>query len=209
MTITLNHRQQIIIMASAGILFVGLAVCVGYLLLRDAQQGGDVVPRDSRYAGRSMNQSVQLESVQPTSTADNDRLLFLIEEEKLAHDVYTAMYEEYGVRVFSSISRSETTHQTRLLDLLDARGLDDPRSSEIGVFKNTDLQKLYDTLIAQGNQNVTEAYKVGVAIEQKDIADIEEDLKNIDAGHTDIVDALNALLRGSRNHLQAFNRQLG
>jgi hypothetical protein len=95
------------------------------------------------------------------------------------------------------------------MELLDTRAIDDPRSSEVGVFKNADLQKLYDSLIAQGYQNVTEAYKVGVAIEQKDIADIEQDLKSIDGAQTDVVDALNALLRGSQNHLQAFNRQLG
>jgi hypothetical protein len=208
MAITLTTKQQIISMVVGGLLLLGLALTLGYI---SGQAERDNVTRwgGNNYSGQHTISDINSTTVSPTSTSDTDRLLFLIEEEKLAHDVYTKLYEKYGARVFSSISRSETTHGARLLDLLDARGIDDPRSSELGVFKNTDLQKLYDTLIAQGNQNITEAYKVGVAIEEKDIADIEADLKNIDASHTDIIDALNSLLRGSRNHLQAFNRQLG
>lgn len=208
MTITLTTKQQIIIMAGAGVLLLGLALALGYIG-GNAQQNSATRLGQYGYTGQSMARATLAESALPTSASDTDRLLFLIEEEKLAHDVYTVMYEEYGVRVFSSIARSETMHGDRMLALLDARGIDDPRSSKIGVFKNTDLQKLYDTLIAQGNQNISEAYKVGVAIEEKDIADIEADLKNIDTNHADIVDTLGLLLRGSRNHLQAFNRQLG
>lgn len=208
MAITLTTKQQIIIMIAAGILILGLALTLGYIS-GEAQRNTVTRMGGYNYSGRSLTNDAASVSVQPTSAADTDRLLFLIEEEKLAHDVYTKMYEKYGIRIFSSIARSETMHGDRMLDLLDARGIDDPRSNQVGVFKNTDLQKLYDTLIAQGNQNFTEAYKVGVAIEQKDIADIETDLKNINPDHADIIDTLGLLLRGSRNHLQAFERQLG
>jgi hypothetical protein len=42
-------------------------------------------------------------------------LLFMREEEKLARDVYLAMHDEYGVRVFSNISGSEQKHMDALV----------------------------------------------------------------------------------------------
>jgi hypothetical protein len=134
------------------------------------------------------------------------QLLYLIEEEKLAHDVYTVFYEKYGARVFGNILVSESTHQDRVLTLLRARNISDPRSTEIGVFTNTDLQKFYDDLIAQGSQNETEAFKAGVIIEETDIADITEQLSN--TTDEDVVLALEDLRKGSENHLRAFKRQL-
>lgn len=207
MSPTFSHKQQVVIFISIAVLFAALVGVTGYLLA--TLYGANRVDDKVSYSGNSLVAPNATSTVPETKSSDIDRLVFLIEEEKLAHDVYTKLYEKYGVRVFSSIARSETTHQNRIMELLDTRAIDDPRSAEVGVFKNADLQKLYDTLIAQGYQNVTEAYKVGVAIEQKDIADIEQDLKNMDNAQTDVVDALNALLRGSQNHLQAFNRQLG
>lgn len=136
----------------------------------------------------------------------SEQLLYLIEEEKLAHDVYTVMYQKYGANVFGNILQSESTHQGRVLTLLEARSIADPRSSEVGVFKNQELQALYNQLIEQGSRNATEAYKAGVAIEEKDIADISTQLST--AKDDDVIAALESLRSGSENHLRAFNRQL-
>jgi hypothetical protein len=134
------------------------------------------------------------------------QLVYLIEEEKLAHDVYTVFYEEYGARVFGNILKSESTHQERVLSLLEARNIADPRSSELGVFNDNDLQKFYDDLIEQGMQNETEAFRVGVIIEETDIADITTQLST--TTEEDVIIALEDLRRGSENHLRAFNKQL-
>jgi hypothetical protein len=133
-------------------------------------------------------------------------LTYLIEEEKLAHDVYTKMYELWGARVFGNILQSESTHQDEVLRLLMARGVADPRTDTIGTFNNAGLQAFYNQLIAQGSQSAAEAYKVGVAIEEKDIADINTQLKT--ASDTDVITVLEKLRRGSENHLRAFNRQI-
>jgi hypothetical protein len=139
----------------------------------------------------------------------SDELAYLIEEEKLAHDVYQMMYNKWGSRVFSNIKNSETTHQDMLLAIMNSRGIADPRKSDIGKFTDPDLQALYDKLIAQGNQSQSEAYKVGVVIEETDIADINKMLKSLDPKDTDIKAVLENLLNGSENHLRAFNRQVG
>lgn len=141
-----------------------------------------------------------------TEDSSTEQLKYLIEEEKLAHDVYTKMYELYGARVFGNILKSESTHQDSVLTLLNARGIADPRTSEVGTFNNTELQQLYDSLIAKGEQSAADAYEVGVAIEEKDIADISTQLET--AQDEDIITTLESLRRGSENHLRAFNRQL-
>ena len=50
----------------------------------------------------------------------SDELAYLIEEEKLAHDVYQMMYNKWGSRVFSNIKNSETTHQDMLLAIMNS-----------------------------------------------------------------------------------------
>lgn len=140
------------------------------------------------------------------NSSTNDLLLYLIEEEKLAHDIYTKMYEMYGERVFGNILRSESTHQERVLTLLGTRGIADPRSSVIGVFTNIELQNLYNDLLAKGSISEKDAFEVGVIIEEKDIADISTQLSA--ATDDDVIQTLEDLRRGSENHLRAFNRQL-
>lgn len=135
-------------------------------------------------------------------------LAYLLEEEKLAHDVYQSMYDEWGARVFSNIQGSETMHQKLVLALMESRNLPDSRTTEFGKFNDPALQQLYDELIAQGSQNVTEAYKAGVAVEEKDIADLKQTLAALDPKDTDVKDVVENLIHASENHLRAFNRQL-
>jgi hypothetical protein len=116
------------------------------------------------------------------------------------------MYQTYGANVFGSILQSESTHQDRVLALLQARNIADPRSSVVGVFVNQDLQALYDQLVQQGNRSVTEAYNVGMIIEEKDIADISTQLST--TTDDDVIATLESLRSASENHLRAFNRQL-
>lgn len=148
-----------------------------------------------------------------TTQASNDQattqnLIYLIEEEKLAHDVYQVLYEKWGLRTFNNIKNSESTHQQMVLAVMGSRGIIDPRIGEVGKFTNQELQTLYDKLIAQGTQNQTEAYKVGVAIEELDINDLKRMIDNLDPKDTDISGVFESLLNGSENHLRAFNRKL-
>lgn len=140
------------------------------------------------------------------SASTEDLLLYLIEEEKLAHDVYTVLGDTWGGNTFSNILASETTHQSQVLTLLTTYGLADPRSAEIGVFTNPDLQVLYDQLIAQGLTSQTEAYKVGVLIEETDIVDLASAI----ATTTDpnVISTLEKLSAASENHRAAFSKKL-
>lgn len=141
-----------------------------------------------------------------TQDVTAEQLTYLIEEEKLAHDVYTAMLEKWGARVFGNILQSEQSHQSQVLTVMESRKIADPRSSKLGVFVNKDLQSLYDQLISKGNQSANDAYEVGVAIEELDIDDLTKMLAT--AKDADVISMMENLRRGSENHLRAFNNQL-
>ncbi|MEN9962844.1 MAG: hypothetical protein RIS66_1257 [Actinomycetota bacterium] len=141
-----------------------------------------------------------------TADATAEQLVYLIEEEKLAHDVYSKMFELWGSKVFGNILNSEESHQSQVLTVMATRDIADPRSSQEGVFKNADLQKLYDELIAKGSKSAVDAYEVGVAIEVLDIDDLTKMLAT--AKDADVIAMMENLRRGSENHLRAFNNQL-
>jgi len=134
-------------------------------------------------------------------------LKFMREEEKLAHDVYVALYSLWGANVFYQISLSETTHTEAILALLTKYDIEDPgATTALGEFADPELQTLYNTLMTLGQVNLIEALKVGALIEETDIRDIHEKLAITNAA--DIVMVYTSLLCGSRNHLRAFNDNL-
>lgn len=135
--------------------------------------------------------------------AEIDGLLYMREEEKLAHDVYVALYAKYRLNVFSNISSAELNHMSAVKTLLDRYGLPDPaKGNGVGVFSNEQLQVLYDALILRGSQSLPEALKVGGAIEEIDISDLETHLAT--TNRSDIHTVYSNLESASCNHLRAF-----
>ena len=132
-------------------------------------------------------------------------LQYMREEEKLAHDVYVTLYAKWQLPIFNNISYSEARHTSAIKNLLDRYGIADPAAGKaVGEFTNPDLQKMYNELVAQGSQSAANAIQVGVTIEQTDIRDLQTQLQNIK--QWDIQRVYNNLLRGSQNHLRAFQR---
>jgi hypothetical protein len=130
-------------------------------------------------------------------------LLFMREEEKLARDVYLALFEQWGTPSFQNIATSEQAHMDALLSLINQYGLEDPAAgNSAGVFSDPDLQALYNQLIATGSQSLADALIVGAAVEEIDILDLQGSLAQTSNG--DIVPVYQNLLAGSENHLRAF-----
>jgi hypothetical protein len=135
-------------------------------------------------------------------------LMYMREEEKLAHDVYVALFNVWGANVFSQIALSEAEHTEAIRRLIEAHGLEDPAATNpAGMFENDDLQALYDKLVAMGQTSLIDALKVGCLIEEKDIQDINDKKAEV-LDEPDIVQVYDNLLCGSRNHLRAFNATL-
>jgi hypothetical protein len=133
-------------------------------------------------------------------------LLYMREEEKLARDVYNALYATWGQPTFQNIASSEQTHMDAVKQLLDRYGLTDPALAP-GQFTDPNLQALYNQLVAQGSTSLTDALNVGAQIEQTDIADLQSRLTQTD--NADIQFVYNNLLSGSYNHLAAFTGKQG
>lgn len=142
----------------------------------------------------------------PYETVDTDEqaaLVYMREEEKLARDVYRAMDDLWGLRVFRNIANAEQTHMDTMLALLEKYGIDDPVGANgFGVFVDPQLQALYGELVAQGSSSLSDALIVGATIEDLDIDDLEVDLAQTD--NEDVATAFQNLQKGSRNHLRAF-----
>ena len=138
---------------------------------------------------------------------EENGILFMREEEKLARDVYLTFYEMYdSIPIFDNIAQSEQRHMDAVKTLIDRYGLEDPIAGNgIGEFTDQSLQDLYNTLIAQGS-TLTNALEVGAEIEEIDIIDLKEYMSQTDK--TDILRVYGNLLRGSENHLRAFVKEL-
>ena len=135
--------------------------------------------------------------------AEELNILHMREEEKLARDVYLVMYELWGADIFANISESEQRHMDAIENLITRYGLTDPVSDDtVGVFTNPDFKELYEGLIESGSASLEEALKVGVSIEELDIADLELALE--ETTKRNIQRVFENLLEGSKNHLEAF-----
>jgi hypothetical protein len=127
-------------------------------------------------------------------------LLYMLEEEKLARDVYNTFYDQYKNTVFSNIEDSEVRHVAAVQRLVDGYGLtEDPEIIEF-------FQDLKTGFIAQGSVSLEEALNVGIIIEEQDIDDLTNYLdlqlpSNIKQVYTN-------LLAASENHLAAFTLNL-
>ncbi len=134
---------------------------------------------------------------------DVTQLLYMIEEEKMARDVYDALYEQTGLSIFDKISDSEQTHYSTLLKTASKLGVDTVSlSTQAGVFTDVTVQSLYDQLILQGSQSTSNAIEVGILIEETDISDLQIAIDETNVSSLDQV--YSNLLNASLNHLWAF-----
>ncbi|MEZ5766781.1 MAG: DUF2202 domain-containing protein [Paracoccaceae bacterium] len=140
----------------------------------------------------------------PLDEAAISDLLYMLEEEKLAGDIYEAFYDLYGTTVFDQIAASEDSHYAALVGQADLIGLDISaiEATPAGEFLNDDLQALYDALLAWGSTSEADALLVGVTIEETDIVDIAEAIDGVPG--TTLATVYQNLMDGSWNHLGAF-----
>lgn len=151
-------------------------------------------------AGCRMLQGVPVGTLDAAETAG---VLFTREEEKLARDVYMALFETWQDAELGRIGVAEQRHMDAMKALIERHELTDPvGTSPAGVFASPQLAELYVELVARGRQSRVEALKVGALIEELDIHDVQALLATTD--EADLQQVYGNLARGSRNHLRAF-----
>jgi len=180
------------------------------LMLSACGGGGDDAAAPSNSTGlagtsAALTTTITALPLEDLSAAEQDSLAFMREEEKLAHDVYIqldSLWRGY-TRVFGNIANSEASHTALVQQLLVRYNLPDPTAAlAAGVYQNTTLQNLYTQLVAAGSVSLVEGLKVGAAIEEIDMIDLNKALLETD--NQDITLVYQNLLKGSRNHLRAF-----
>ena len=149
---------------------------------------------------------IEISADEPLSDFEHEALNHMSEEEYLALDVYTKLYELWGSNPFANISQSEAKHVAKVEELLTAYNLPNFSDHIPGVYENEELQKLYDDLIAKGSLSEVDAFIVGATIEDVDIYDLEEFLKEVE--NESVKAVFDWLVMGSENHMRAFNKQL-
>lgn len=139
-----------------------------------------------------------------------EEIFYIYQEEKVARDVYITLGKLYpDENTFTMIQLSEQRHIEavgRLCEKYDIYTMNvDLSENGVGIFELESLQKLYDSLIIQGKIDLREALYVGKDIEVLDINDIEAAKEGMPE---DVVRVFDNLLKGSRNHLAAFERAI-
>ncbi len=95
-------------------------------------------------------------------------LKYMVEEEKLARDVYTVLAKTAAYPKFKNIANAEQFHMDQMSMVLANYGIWNPTlNRKPGVFFNKELSTLYKTLITKGQLSSLDAIQVGIIIEEK------------------------------------------
>ena len=139
---------------------------------------------------------------------EEEMLLFVWEEEKMARDVYLLFDEDERFKkpIFRKIADSEQVHMDKVFCLLIHFNLDDQVQDEIGIFSNPEIQELYDDLVALGSGPITDALTAGAIVEDYDINDINHWMTQ--TLNESILTVFRNIVCGSGNHLNVFDLQL-
>lgn len=141
-----------------------------------------------------------------TEVSDEELLAHMKDEEKLARDVYNALYTQWNVAIFSNIANAEQKHLDAVMLLINTYTTLELEEGEAGTYDNEDFALLFDQLVTMGSESLEQAYTVGALIEELDIFDLASDLEL--TTNENIILVFENLMRGSRNHLRAFNSNL-
>ncbi len=139
--------------------------------------------------------------------AETTGVLYMKQEEKMARDLYQALAVRWDNAMFRRIANAEQRHMDAVDGLITRNQLTDTTPAEAGRFSIPELQKLHDDLLAQGITSLEQALRVGVTVEETDLADLKEAL-----GVTQdamIQRVLGNLTRASTHHLDMFSAAVG
>ena len=186
-----------------------LAIFIGTQIGNGDTTAEDVASPETTISQEDSAITEEEEEVTTDSTVDTstlaEMLTFIVQEEKLAHDLYVQLARTSGAVQFQNILNSESTHISLVQGLLATYNIVDPTVGLAeGEFVDQELQALYDSLLASGSVDRAGAIAAGIAVEEKDIADIEVMLAS--ELPSDVASVLERLLSGSQNHLAAFQR---
>ncbi len=135
--------------------------------------------------------------------AEVNGILSLRQEEKVAYDVYTYMFDKYQSKVFKNIAENEKSHMDKMKELIDQFNLSDPLEGTVdkkGVFSNKKMQALYDEMVMAGNYGLLDALRAAARFEETDIIDLRKNMSS--ASNEAVINVYLNLESGSQDHLR-------
>ncbi len=168
--------------------------------------GEDVVnPPDSSGSLSKGRFEIVPPGLQELTDEEIDGLIHARQEEKVARDVYTLLYAQWGEEFIANIILSEQKHMDAVKRMLTKYGVEDPVVDDgIGQFTDPYFTDMFNDLVALGTASEEGAIEAGIAIENSSITFLENELSYVTAKN--LVRVYTNLLRGSNRHLLAFLR---
>lgn len=137
--------------------------------------------------------------------AEPAALVRLHEEEILAHDLYVALSKVHpDLMPFRNIPNSEARHRDAVAAILAKEKIAAAEAPAGRRFSSPGLDLLFKNWLEEGKKSPADACRVGVRLEEHDIADLRKAQVDFPA-HKEVFAALEA---ASNNHLRAFHRNL-
>jgi hypothetical protein len=169
---------------------------------------GEVITVDENGATDVVETNMEMALVETSSatTTEIDIIQKVKTEEQLANNVYVTTGLLWNNPILNRIASSELRHMNALNILLASMGSTDSVNGTPGVFADSGIQSLYDQYVLQGSVSLEDAYIIGAEIEEMDINDLTAYKSSLTNANAILV--LDNLLKGSRNHLRAFVKQL-
>ncbi len=135
------------------------------------------------------------------SPAAQAALLFQIDEERMAGELYRAWGAQWGLAPFANIPLAEARHEAVLRQLATRAGLALPAAVP-GLFASAEVQKRYDDLLPLGLASADGALRAAAYVEEVDIVDLQTLVGTTDS--TALKDVAAILETASGHHFSAF-----
>jgi len=144
-----------------------------------------------------------------SNSAIQNSLAYMYDEERLAKEVYLAIYQRQPVQQLTKIaSKAEGKHIDAVKELAQRYGVATPYQ-QAGRYRSSHIQSLYNELYAKGIRSQKDALEVGCMVEVIDVDDLNKYIREAQqANAQDVVQTYDFLLKGSYNHYWAFDKGL-
>lgn len=135
-----------------------------------------------------------------------DSLFLIVEQKKLAHDVFITLSEHWQKRHLKLLVRVESLHLRAIKRRLKNHDLNSILGNSTGIFNSSKLQKLYWELVNRGQNSVLDAFHVSAFLKEMDIVNLQS---VIDASkNTRITNFSQRLMNNSKKHLRILIKQI-
>lgn len=142
------------------------------------------------------------------STQEIDGMKYMVENEKLLRDYFTAMNDKFDVPLFNQLAENEQSHLDLLSVKFDIYDLENPANAlGAGEFVNPELHLCYDDLIANGGASIYAGLIAGIAKVEEDLLDIPLLIDQLE-GNQDIEQVYSKILDESQSNLETLKAEM-